>query len=45
MVHLMVNKGCLRFVVIEKSYDALTWLRGDGFCDENSPPKELQCDR
>ncbi len=45
MVRLMVDKGCLCFVVIEKSYDALKWQRGDGFCRENSPPEELQRDR
>jgi hypothetical protein len=30
-VRLVINKGRLRFVVIEKSYDAFKWRKGDDF--------------
>jgi hypothetical protein len=30
-VRLVVNKGSLRFVVMERSYDVYKWRPGDGF--------------
>jgi len=27
-VHLVVNKGCLRFIITQKSYDALKYRPG-----------------
>jgi hypothetical protein len=30
-VRLVVNKGHLRFLSIEKSYDAVKWRKGDDF--------------
>jgi len=30
-VRLVVNKGCLRFIVMEKSYDTYKWREGEGF--------------
>jgi hypothetical protein len=34
-VHLVINDGSLRFLVIEKSFDAYRWKKGD--CFKKSP--------